>query len=64
VLLALGRIWRGLRFTLKWLLVAAGAWMLVMLYVQRYGKATAAWLLIFPFAWGIYQHLSGRARPQ
>lgn len=54
---------RFFRRTLKYVLVAWGAYLLVMLYIQRFGLATALWLLVFPLIWGFLSYFSDSTPP-
>lgn len=49
--------------TVKWSLVALGAYCLVGVYIQRWGWAAGIWFLAAPVAWGVYQGLTGSKSP-
>jgi hypothetical protein len=58
------RVLRGVRFVLKWGLAALGAWLLVMLWAERWGWSATIWFLGCPLAYGIYQGLTARRSPR
>ena len=39
----------------KYSLAAIGAYLLISLWVERFGALTALWLLVFPLAYGLYE---------
>lgn len=46
---------RVLYLTVKWGLVALGAYLLVGYYITTWGWAAGAWFILAPFAWGLYR---------
>ena len=46
---------RLLYLAVKWSLVALGAYLLLGLYVTRWGWPAALWFLLFPLAYGLWR---------
>ena len=51
---------RAVYFFLKWMLVAFGAWLLIGLYLERWGISATVWLLGAPAVYGLIRGLSRR----